>query len=148
MCIRDRGIGTWVPTQLLDVEGTIHATSFTNSGPYTQTGSSVNSFSGNVGINSTAPGEALDVNGTVRITGTNGLNLGSDNKASITPSASTTPDLRFLTNSAEIMRITNAGNVGINSTAPGQALDVQGTIRTVNFTMSGQTPMNLSLIHI
>lgn len=33
-----------------------------------------------------------------------------------------------------------SGNVGIDSVTPGQALDVQGTIRTTNFTMTGQTP--------
>src|SRR5262249_18271649 len=52
---------------------------------------------GNVGIGSTAPGTMLDVNGSIRTTGTNGIYLGSDNKALIVPSAATTPDLRFLT---------------------------------------------------
>ena len=36
----------------------------------------------------------------------------------------------------------STGNVGIGSLTPGQALDVQGTIRTKAFTMSGQTPIS------
>jgi hypothetical protein len=35
-----------------------------------------------------------------------------------------------------------AGNVGIGSTTPGQALDINGTVRTIGFTMSGQTPIS------
>ena len=35
-----------------------------------------------------------------------------------------------------------AGNVGIGSTNPGQTLDVNGTIRTINFTMGGQNPIS------
>jgi hypothetical protein len=42
----------------------------------------------------------------------------------------------------ERMRITSAGNVGIGSINPGQALDVQGRVRTTNFTMTGQTPVS------
>src|SRR5580658_7212308 len=38
--------------------------------------------------------------------------------------------------------INGGGNVGIGSAWPGQALDVQGTVRTTNFTMSGQTPIS------
>ncbi len=38
--------------------------------------------------------------------------------------------------------IDNNGNVGISSTAPGQLVDVQGTVRTIGLTMSGQTPVS------
>jgi hypothetical protein len=34
------------------------------------------------------------------------------------------------------------GNVGIGSAAPGQKLDVQGTVRMTGLTMSGQTPIS------
>ena len=34
------------------------------------------------------------------------------------------------------------GNVGIGSLAPGQKLDVKGTVRAIGFTMSGQTPVS------
>ena len=38
--------------------------------------------------------------------------------------------------------IVAVGNVGIGSASPGQKLDVQGTIRTTAFAMSGQTPIS------
>jgi hypothetical protein len=38
------------------------------------------------------------------------------------------------------MRITGTGNVGIGSVSPVQALDVIGTVRATNFTLTGQTP--------
>src|SRR5208282_4919104 len=34
------------------------------------------------------------------------------------------------------------GNVGIGTWVPGQMLDVKGTVRTTNFTMSGQNPIS------
>ena len=34
-----------------------------------------------------------------------------------------------------------SGNVGISSVNPGQLMDVQGTVRTMGFIMSGQTPI-------
>ncbi len=97
---------------------------------------------GNVGIGSTVPGQVLDVSGNIRTRGTNELYFGDDNKAGILASAATTPDMKFLTNSAEIMRITNGGNVGIGSITPGQKLDVQGTVRATGLAMSGQTPVS------
>ena len=111
-------------------------------GTWTAAGGGLIVASGNVGIGSAWPGQALDVNGAIRTTTTGGINFGTDNKALIQPSATTTPDLKFLTNSIEIMRITNGGNVGIGSTLPGQKLDVLGTIRTTALTMSGQTPVS------
>ena len=36
----------------------------------------------------------------------------------------------------------NTGNVGIGSLTPGQALDVNGTVRTTGLAMSGQTPIS------
>lgn len=62
--------------------------------------------SGNVGIGSTAPGQALDVQGTIRVIG-----------------------------SASQLLIPS-GNVGIASSSPGQVLDVQGTVRTTGFTLN------------
>jgi hypothetical protein len=38
--------------------------------------------------------------------------------------------------------VLNGTNVGIGSLSPGQLLDVQGTVRTIGFTMSGQTPIS------
>ena len=63
------GIGTWAPTASLSVgtnsftvssAGAITAvTGITTSGVYTQSGTGINAFSGNVGIGSLAPGQAL-----------------------------------------------------------------------------------------
>ena len=43
----------------------------------------------------------------------------------------------FYVNGTSATVIDNSGNVGIGSLAPGQLLDVTGTIRTIGFTMSG-----------
>lgn len=60
------GIGSLVPGQKLDVNGTVRSTSFV------QTGSLINNFTGNVGIGSTAPGQSLDVVGTIKATNFSG----------------------------------------------------------------------------
>lgn len=73
---------------------------------------------GNVGIGTNTPGKVLDLSGSERIIGTNGLFFGSDNKVDIEASATTTPDLLIKTNSAETARFTNAGNIGIGTFNP------------------------------
>ena len=40
------------------------------------------------------------------------------------------------------MAISNTANVGISTINPGQRLDVQGTVRAIGLTMSGQTPVS------
>ncbi len=106
------GVGTSGPSTLLDVNRKFNVLS-----------------GGNVGIGSIAPGQLLDIAGNIRSRGTNSHFFGDDNLASITASATTTPDLKFLTNNTEYMRITNAGNVGIGSSAPSQLLDINGDVR-------------------
>ena len=78
------GIGTWKPSSVFQIgnnaftvnaAGMIAATTgITTSGGYTQSGTALNIFTGNVGINSVAPGAVLDIQGSARILG--GFNLG------------------------------------------------------------------------
>jgi len=95
---------------------------------------------GNVGIGTTSPGFALQVNGganngsknTVSIFGrpdnTTRVEVGTGdgtNNSGFVGSASNHPFF-FTTNSTEKMRIDTAGNVGIGTTTPGSALSVNG----------------------
>jgi hypothetical protein len=76
--------------------------------------------SGNVGIGTTAPGYTLDVNGNIRGRGDLYITKG------FSPFIGTTDnfDLRLGVNTAEYMRITTGGNVGIGTTGPSYKLDV------------------------
>lgn len=93
------GISSVNPIQKLDVQGTVRALAFT------QSGTSINNFTGNVGVGSTTPGQILDVQGTTRsiayMVGTGSGKITADSN----------------------------GNIGIGSATPGQQLDVNGTLR-------------------
>jgi hypothetical protein len=71
--------------------------------------------SGNVGIGTVSSASELTVNG--------GVSVGSS--------------LSYRTTLAPANGLMVQGNVGVGSQAPGQALDINGTVRTVGFTMSG-----------
>ena len=131
-------------------------------------------LSGNVGIDSIAPGAALDVIGTVRSTGftagTSGITLGGVTNTSW-PSSMVYPSagIALSTGSAwsasisgtsgqfvkgdgsldsnsyirSLTPITLAGsNVGIGSSNPGQALDVNGTVQTQGLTSTNASAVN------
>ena len=83
---------------------------------------------GNLGITTTNPGQSLDVAGTVRVIGANGVYFGNDTRSDIQASASIAPDIQFLTNNTEQMRVTNGGNLGIATNTPNAMLDVRGSI--------------------
>ena len=131
-------------------------------GNHTFTPSSGNTLftAGNIGINSAQPGQMLDVMGTARMTGfqlnlaplTNGNVLVENNVGvgtwmpastlSISGGSSTSgTNMLFGNGSGGFTNVSNTAtdgtNVGIGSATPGQLLDVQGTTRTKNFTLSG-----------
>ena len=115
---------------------------------------------GNVGIGSATPGQILDVQGTVRMTGFN-LNSGSSlNNKILTSDASgngtwqtassgsgtvnsgTANQAAYYASSTTAVSgtsdlIFNGSNVGIGSATPGQILDVQGTMRSSSLIGTG-----------
>ena len=170
------GVGTWIPSAPLTV-GNNAFTVNTNgaiatSGGYVQSGTGVNTFSGNVGIGSLSPGQALDVNGTVRMTGftlsgngaangnilvTNSVGVGTWMPVSglVTSSQWTTINTNdvFLPNSGNVglgttktsaaaLSVMN-GNVGIGTWVPGNNLSVVGGIGIGSATYAGTAaPLN------
>ena len=133
------GIGTPTPSQVLDVYGNVRAQSFIATG----TGSSYSA--GNLGIGVPSPTQALDVNGTARMTG---FQLNSPTTANYVLTATDTlGDAVFQaatgggggwTSGSGILYTTTANtNVGVNSTAPGAVLDVNGTARFSGVSLGG-----------
>jgi len=88
------------------------------------------SASGNVGIGTASPTGKLDVSGALTLTGNafaNGPSI-SNNQDGLLLVAGTTLGVRInnQNNSTELLRVTNAGNVGIGTAAPDQKLSVNG----------------------
>lgn len=116
----------------------------------------------NVGINTLTPGQALDVQGTVRAlnfvgsgAGLTGLTSGTVTSVGLSSPSSTltigsTPVTSTGTITGDInlahsntwtgQQVFNSQNVGVGSSTPGASLDVAGTIRTTNFTLTTLTP--------
>jgi hypothetical protein len=134
------GINTFNPGVQLDVRGTVRALGFTmgtngpasgyvltasdsfgdatwtaagSVGPWTQSGSLIYETGNNVGIGSAAPGTALDVNGTLRITGIGQLIMPNGN---VGIGTSTPQGALVVTN----------GSVGIGTWSPSDLLTVVG----------------------
>lgn len=116
-----------------------------------QLGGSSNVFvtmdSTNVGINSVTPGASLDVSGDIRSRGTSKHIFGDDNKAYLQASATTAPDIKFVTNSAEIMRVNNVGNVGIGTINPQFPLQIVGNVG-IGTTIASSTPYALNINNV
>jgi len=121
------GLGTILSANKLDVQGSVGiGTAYAG---YTSAPSNGLIVQGNVGIGSTVPGQALDVNGTVRVFNGN-VGVGS---ASPGAAVDIQGNLR-VSNGAGFNNFTT--NVGINSLAPGAALDINGAARMTGFTLN------------
>lgn len=125
------GIGSAAPGQLLDVNGNIRTIS---SGTLTVSGTS--SLTGNVSINTTNSDHKLNVNGrivSIQAASTYGVGVRYDLNAGAYLMGGTNavaPDLVFSNNNGdEKLRLTNGGNVGIGTTGPREALEVNGYVR-------------------
>jgi hypothetical protein len=121
---------------------------------------------GRLGIGTTNPGQMLEVVGNVSFSGALMPNnsYGTSGQALVSAGMNNPPtwadvwlpggntiysvqnfgtnaytDLPFVTNSTERMRITAAGNVGINNPSPSQALDVTGNVRFSGALMPNNT---------
>ena len=133
------GIGTTTPVNKLGVNGNAN-------------------FTGNVGIGSTAPTQLLDVAGTIRSssggfmfpdgsvmssalpTPSSGYSSTSDLNMAADLGGNGTGNMVMSTRGAERLRITNAGNIGIGSTAPSAKLDVVSGAADVGMrVLSGRT---------
>ena len=141
------GIGTWVPAQLLQVNGSIQV----GTGKAVITGDA----NGNVGIGSTNPGQTLDVSGTVRMTGfvdttnpTNNYVLTSDANGNGTWKVSAGGGSNYWLLGSGNVGIATFGagnNVGIGTVTPGTLLDVQGTAgNLVNLRNGATSEMSVS----
>ena len=160
------GIGTSTSANSLSLVGGVAIGSAT----YANTAAPSNGIivSGNVGIGSQIPGKALDVTGTIRTTyftmsgqapisgyvltasdsagdttwsspgGVSGWTV-SGNNVYETGGGNVGIGTTFLTTAA--LTVMN-GNVGIGTWVPALLLDIKGTLRTTNFTMSNGNPTN------
>lgn len=127
---------------------------------------------GNLGIGSTVPGQNLDVFGTLRTnnfilpgngaasgfilqtSGSTGIGTWvpapSGGGGSGTPGGSAT-QLQYQVNGTTFGGVSGSSvnsnsNIGIGSTNPGDTLDIQGTIRTTNFTLTGNNAAQGSVL--
>lgn len=108
---------------------------------------------GNLGIGSSSPGTALNVNGTTRSTffvgdgsGLTGISSGGSGNVGI---GTFSPNYFAVYVGISTVGVSNmimaTGNIGIGSVAPGASLDVNGTIRAISFSGSGSGLTGLSV---
>ena len=88
----------------------------------------------NVGIGTTSPSQKLEVAGNIFANAGNGEGFLLNGSSIVRQNGS---ELAFNVNSAERMRITSTGNMGIGTTSPSYALDVSGSIRSNQQILAG-----------
>jgi trimeric autotransporter adhesin len=139
------GVATSTPGELLEVNGNIHV----SGGDRTIFNRSNNSLAfgtnnterihitngGNVGVATSTPGELLEVNGNIHVSGGDRTIFNRSNNS-----------LAFGTNNSERMRITNTGNVGIGTDNPGYMLHVMSSSPSIMIENSGTTPAFLRFL--
>jgi len=149
------GVGTFAPRGTFDVLGSFIVASSGNVGIGTAgpvNALSVNGsadYSGNVGIGTTSPAQKLDVAGVIRSssggimfpdgsimtsalpTPSGGYNSTTDLNLAADSGGNGTGNISVSTKGTERVRITNSGNIGIGTTAPGSLLTVWGGVTTV-----------------
>jgi hypothetical protein len=98
---------------------------------YLEDALTVDKLTNNVGIGTTSPGAKLDVtDGSIQLsTSGSGVYFGSSSAAQIIGVSGASSYLALGTVGSERLRITSAGNVGIGTTSPSQALEVVGNIK-------------------
>lgn len=139
------GVGSANPGTPLDVAGTIRSTAFTLTGNGAAAGSLLTSSS-TVGIGTWMAISSLGIPAganpsasvsTAAVNGSAATFMRSDGAPQIDQAMAPTWTGLHTFNKTPFSLITGSGNVGINSAAPGQPLDVAGTIRSTAFILSG-----------
>jgi hypothetical protein len=132
---------------------TNYVAKFTSATTIGNTGAMIFDDGTNVGIGITNPLSKLNVNGDIKIEGSNSLFIGGG--ASVVPTWGISPNINNLeisgvaTNTTGNVTFLNLGNVGIGTTTPGFKLDVNGPAKFNNYIRlsDGNNPWDIGSIY-